>query len=146
MILPAIQEGAGKEGRQMKDISVSVTAFTATDPEEEIFARTQLAFYASTPSYRPVMDLHGWVTTAEKLSAHAARGEWDEMPVLITDEMLNEFCLTTNEAGFVSALKDKYHGMADRLTVYNPFVPGRRVEFWKQLIHQLITPGAGFIP
>lgn len=135
VILPAIQEGAGKEGRQMKDISVSVTAFTATDPEEEIFARTQLAFYASTPSYRPVMDLHGWVTTAEKLSAHAARGEWDEMPVLITDEMLNEFCLTTNEAGFVPALKDKYHGMADRLTVYNPFVPGRRVEFWKQLIH-----------
>ena len=57
------------------------------------------------------------------------------MPMLITDEMLNEFCLTTNEAGFVSALKDKYHGMADRLTVYNPFVPGRRVEFWKQLIH-----------
>ena len=59
------------------------------------FARMQIAFYASTPSYRPVMDLHGWSEIAEKLSGFAAKGEWAEMPMLITDEMLNEFCLVT---------------------------------------------------
>jgi probable F420-dependent oxidoreductase len=135
VILPAILEGTKKEGREVKDVTVSVTAFVATNQEEEKFARTQLAFYATTPSYRPVMDLHGWGTTAEKLSAYAARSEWDEMPMLITDEMLNEFCLVTDEEGLVPALKDKYLGIADRLSVYNPFVPGKRVEFWKRLIH-----------
>jgi probable F420-dependent oxidoreductase len=135
VILPAVQAGAEREGRQMKEVTVCVTAFAATDPEEEDFARSQIAFYASTPSYRAVMDLHGWGAAAEKLSAHAARGEWAKMPMLITDKMLNEFCLITHEAGFVQALKDRYKGMADRLTVYKPFIPGERDELWRKLIH-----------
>src|SRR5512146_286325 len=97
VILPAIEAGAIKERRKRKGVSVSVTAFVATTPEEMNFARAQIAFYASTPSYRAVMALHGWEDVAEKLSAHAARGEWMEMPMLITDEMLAEFCLVTEE-------------------------------------------------
>jgi probable F420-dependent oxidoreductase len=135
VLIPAIHQGAEKANRAVKDITLSVTAFVATNPEEQDFARTQIGFYASTPSYRPVMDLHGWGAAAEKLSAHAARGEWSRMPELITDEMLNEFCLVTPEANLISALKDRYHGIADRLTVYNPFIPGKRDEFWRKLIH-----------
>jgi probable F420-dependent oxidoreductase len=134
VILPAIRKGVEKGNRKRTDIAVSVTAFVATSPGEEDFARSQLAFYASTPSYRPVMDIHGWSRAAEKLSAHAARGEWPEMPALITDEMLKEFCLVTDEKNMVSALMDKYTGIADRLTVYNPFTPGERDEFWKKLV------------
>ena len=73
---------------------MTVNAFAATSPEEMDFARAQISFYASTPSYHPVMDLHGWSGVAEKLSAHAAKGEWAEMPMLITDEILNEFMYT----------------------------------------------------
>src|SRR5215467_449428 len=80
VILPAIEEGANKENRNKEDISVSATAFVATNSEEMNFARAQISFYASTPSYRPVMDLHGWSGVAEKLSAHASKGEWAEMP------------------------------------------------------------------
>ena len=101
VILPAIEEGLQKENRTRKDISISVTAFVATSPEEESFARMQIAFYASTPSYRAVMDLHGWGETAEKLSGFAAKGEWAEMPMLITDEMLREFCLVTTQEKLV---------------------------------------------
>jgi probable F420-dependent oxidoreductase len=75
VILPAIEEGAQQERRKREDVSVSVTAFVATTPDEMEFARAQIAFYASTPSYRAVMELHGWEDVAEKLSAHAARGE-----------------------------------------------------------------------
>ncbi len=134
-ILPAIEEGAKKTGRELKDIAVSVTAFVATSPEEENVARSQIAFYASTPSYRPVMDLHGWGDTAEKLSAYAARGEWDKMPMLITDRMLNEFCLVTDEASLARALKERYTGIANRLGIYNPFVPGERDGLWKKLVN-----------
>jgi probable F420-dependent oxidoreductase len=69
VILPAIREGG-------RTVSISVTAFVATTPEEMNFARAQIAFYASTPSYRPVMSLHGWGEVAEKLSTHAASSVW----------------------------------------------------------------------
>jgi probable F420-dependent oxidoreductase len=133
VVLPAIEEGATKEGRTRQDVSVSITAFVATTPEEMNLARAQLAFYASTPSYRSVMDLHGWVGIAEKLSAHAAKGEWADMPMLITDEMLSEFCLITREDQLADELKRRYDGIADRLSVYVPFVPGEKDEWWKKL-------------
>lgn len=133
VLIPAIEAGAIKERRQREDIAVSVTAFVATTPEEINFARAQLSFYASTPSYRPVMDLHGWSDAAERLSFHAAHGEWAEMPMLITDEMLDEFCVVTNEENLASELKKRYDGVADRLTLYSPFVPRERDEWWKIL-------------
>src|SRR5512142_2985127 len=72
VILPAIEAGVEKAGRKREDLCVSVTAFVATSAEEETFARSQIAFYASTPSYRSVMSLYGWGEVAEQLSAHAA--------------------------------------------------------------------------
>ena len=138
VILPAIEEGTNKERRKRKDISVSVTAFVATTSEEMNFARAQVSFYASTPSYRPVMDLHGWSSVAEKLSTHAARGEWAEMSMLITDEMLSEFCLVTEESKLAGELKKRYQGIANRLTLYTPFVPGERDEWWKKLTGEFV--------
>jgi probable F420-dependent oxidoreductase len=136
VMLPAIEEGTKKTNRKRGDVSVSVTAFVATTPEEMNFARAQIAFYASTPSYRLVMDLHGWSGVAEKLSAHASKGEWMEMPMLITDEMLNEFAVVTDEGKLADELKKRYEGLADRLTLYTPFVPGERDDWWKTLINQ----------
>jgi probable F420-dependent oxidoreductase len=137
VILPAIEEGARKANRKQEDVAISMTAFIATTPEEMNFARAQISFYASTPSYRPVMDLHGWVDVAEKLSMHAAKGEWMEMPMLITDEMLNEFCLVTEESKLADELKKRYNGIADRLTIYTPFVPGEKDEWWRGLARSL---------
>jgi probable F420-dependent oxidoreductase len=133
VILPAIEEGVIKKRRERKDVAISANVFMATTPEEMNFARAQIAFYASTPSYRPVMNLHGWSDVAEKLSTHAARGEWIEMPMLITDEMLSEFCLVTEAETLASELNKRYEGIADRLTLYTPFVPGERDEWWKRL-------------
>jgi len=137
VMLPAIEEGTNKTNRKRQDVAVSVTTFIATTPEEMNFARAQVSFYASTPSYRPVMDLHGWAGVAEKLSAYAAKGEWTEMPILITDEMLNEFCLVTEESKLADELKKRYDGIADRLTLYTPFVPEERDEWWKRLANNM---------
>jgi len=134
VILPGIVSGTAKAGRKREAVEVSVTAFAATTPEEEAFARIQIAFYASTPSYRPVMELHGWGSTAEKLSAHASRGEWSEMPQLISDEMLAEFCLLTTQEMLASDLRKRYDGIADRITLYTVFMPGERDEWWRKLV------------
>lgn len=134
VLLPAIEEGLGKAGRAREHLSLSVTAFVATTPEEENFARAQISFYASTPSYRPVFALHGWEDVAEKLSAHAARGEWGEMFGLVTDEILETFCLVTDAESLPARLQERYQGIADRLTLYTPFTPGEKDDFWKKLV------------
>ena len=134
VILPAIEEGAIKAGRKREDVMVSCTAFVATTHEEENFARGQIAFYASTPSYRPVFALHGLEEVAEQLSAHAAKGEWGEMFGLITDDILRTFCLVTDAESLPAKLKERYAGIADRLTLYTPFTPGEKDDFWKRLV------------
>jgi len=133
VILPAIEAGTAKAGRKREDVKVSVTAFVATTPEEQNFCRAQISFYASTPSYHPVMALHGWEEVAEKLSAHASKGEWGEMFGLITDEMLEAFCLVIDQANLPAALKERYAGLADRLTLYLPFTPGEKDAFWQKM-------------
>ena len=133
VILPAMEEGLQKAGRSRSDITISMSPFVATSPEEQAFARMQIAFYASTPSYQSVMDLHGWSETAQQLSGFAAKGEWAEMPMLITDEMLNEFCLVTTQEKLAEDLKKRFNGIADRLTLYTPFVPNERDDWWRQL-------------
>lgn len=137
VILPAIEEGLQRAGRNRQEIQLSVTAFVATEESEKAFARSQIAFYASTPTYHSVMELHGWGDVADRLSAHAARGEWGEMPSLISDEMLREFCLVTSPADLPAALRERYQGLADRLTLYTPFIPGEKDGFWKSLIQEL---------
>jgi len=133
VILPSIEEGLRKSGRKRSDVVVSMTPFVATTPEEQAFARMQVAFYASTPSYKPVMDLHGWGDTAGQLSGFASKGEWAEMPMLITDEMLAEFCLMTTQENLAGDLKKRFGGIADRLTLYTPFVPGEKDDWWRAL-------------
>jgi len=137
VILPAINEGAHKSGRSRADISVSVTAFVVTSPEEKSFARMQIAFYASTPSYRRVFALHGWEEIAERLSKHAARQEWGEMGELIDDEILATFAVVAAPQELATALKERYQLLADHLTLYIPFTPGERTGFWKNLIAEI---------
>lgn len=134
VILPSIEQGFVKGGRKRTDLQVSVTAFVATNAEEEMNVRAQIAFYASTPSYRPVLSLHGWEEVGERLSALAARYEWNQMPDLITREMLETFAVIAPSSHLAESLVERYEGFADRLTLYLPFVPGERDDFWRSLL------------
>ena len=137
VILPAIEQGLIKTGRTRQEIKVSTSAFIVTTPEEETFIRAQIAFYASTPSYRPVMALHGWEETASQLSALAARGRWAEMPALVSDDMLQEFAVIASPGEISAALQDRYGSVVDRLGLYIPFKPSERDDFWKNLLCSL---------
>ncbi len=134
VILPAIQQGAEKSGRGRAKVAVSVTALVVCSPEDDLFVRSQIAFYASTPSYRAVMALHGWEEVAARLSKHASRGEWGEMPSLISDEMLATFAVVATLDELPAALRQRYAGLADRLGLYIPFQPGQRDELWKRFV------------
>jgi probable F420-dependent oxidoreductase len=134
IVLPALEAGARSTGRAREDLSVFVTPFVASTPEERQFVRQQIAFYASTPSYRPVMALHGWEDVAEKLSSLASRRDWGEMPGLIRDEMLEVFATLASAEELAGALKARYSGLADRLALYLPFFSGDGGGFWETFL------------
>jgi len=137
VVRPEIDAGAARGGRAPGDIRLCVTALTATDDDEAGFVRSQIAFYASTPTYRPVMAHHGWGETADRLRELARRAAWGEMPELITDEMLSTFAVVAPEADLAAALLERYRGLADRLSLYLPYSPGSRDAFWRRLVEQM---------
>jgi probable F420-dependent oxidoreductase len=133
-ILPNIGLGLQKAGRTREQIQVSSAIFVATNETEKEMVRAQISFYASTPSYHPVMDLHGWTDTREKLSSLAAHKEWGDMPAQITDGMLEHFCVSASPEELASAIKTRYTGLLDRITLYTPFEPGQDMEKWSELV------------
>lgn len=134
--LPNIEAGLKRYGRTRGDIALSSAIFTATNDAEKEMARAQISFYASTPTYRPVLEVHGWGETGERLSALAARGKWAEMPVQISDEMLNEVAVLADSDDELGArIKDRYSGLLDRVSCYSSFQPDQDRTRWIKLIN-----------
>jgi hypothetical protein len=96
--------------------------------------RMQIAFYASTRTYKPVLDAHGWGDVCPRLSEKAAKGEWGAMAKDITDEMLAEFAVTGSPEEVPALLKAKYDGVLDRLMFYHADRPGQQDARWRKII------------
>lgn len=139
VVLPNIEEGAKKNGRARQDVVVACTCFVAIGENEQARAgmreamRSQIAFYASTPTYHSVMDIHGWSKEREQLTALASKAQWDEMTKVINDEMLSEFVVegTWDDVGVT--VRKKYEGLADRVSLYLPFSPDANDSQWTKV-------------
>jgi probable F420-dependent oxidoreductase len=122
--LPAVASGLAASGRQRADFQLSYPAFVVTgDTDEQISTadastRKQIAFYASTPAYRPVLDLHGWGDVQPELNVLSKRGEWDEMGRRITDEMLDAFAVTGTPEEIPVLLHRRFGDLIDRISMY----------------------------
>lgn len=139
LVIPAIEDGATAAGRHRADIALSSAVFVATgrnQPEMDAAiaaVRQQVSFYASTPDYAAVMDLHGWSAVREELSRLASRKQWADMPALVSDEMVDAFAVVCPPQELSARLRAKYAGVLDRITLYMPFDPKQR-ELWKLLL------------
>lgn len=140
VVLPNVEQGLEKAGRQRREIelSSSILAIPTDDPNEaakyESEVRQQISFYASTPPYRPVFDLEGWGDIADQLKSLAARGRWNEMPTLITDEMLDRLAVRGSWAELLGQVLRKYAGLLDRVSYYFPVVPGENEDAWRATV------------
>jgi probable F420-dependent oxidoreductase len=83
--------------------------------------RKQLAFYGSTPAYRPVLDHHGWGDLQPALQQLSRRGEWDEMASLIDEELLGTFAIVAAPDRVADAIRTRFDGAVDRFTLYTPY-------------------------
>ena len=119
--IPALQRGLDRAGRQRAQFQVSGPVFVVTGRDEgEMTAaaaayRKQIAFYASTPAYRRVLDLHGWGDLQPELRRLSLAGAWDAMADLVDDEMLGAFAVVAPIDKVAAALAHRCDGVLDRV-------------------------------
>src|SRR5208282_1170071 len=99
-VIPNVEIGLQKAGRSRKDFTIASTAFViAGKTKDEIehakaAVRQQIAFYASTRTYKVVLDMHGFGDVSARLNEKAAKGDWMGMANEITDEMLDIYTIS----------------------------------------------------
>ena len=124
VVLPRMEEGANAAGRSVEDVARITVVFVVTgESESEIGATTaavksQIAFYASTPAYAPVLETHGW-DVGEELAQMSRRGQWDQMGSLITDEILHEVAVVAPIDEVGEAIRKRYGSRVQRVGYYS---------------------------
>ncbi len=87
----------------------------------EAGVRGQIAFYGSTPAYKPVLELHGWGGLADELNALSRRQAWAEMGALISDDVLGAFAVAGSPAEVAAALHARFGDVITRISLYTPY-------------------------
>ncbi|OBY32534.1 TIGR03617 family F420-dependent LLM class oxidoreductase [Mycolicibacter kumamotonensis] len=142
--LPALRRGRAAGGEDTRDgFEISGLPFIVTGTDSaavrvaDAAVRRQIAFYGSTPAYRPVLDVHGWGDLAEDLSVLSKRNAWDEMGRRITDEMLHEFAIVAPPRRVAEEVLARYGDVLTRTGCYAPYpVPEG---FWQPIMYEVRT-------
>ncbi len=128
--IPAVEAGLATSGRSRSEFQVAHLALIATGrTEEEATAarqavRQQIAFYGSTPAYKPVLELHHWGDLADELhtlSRSRRDGKWEAMAGLVSDDVLNTFAVVAEPGQVAAELIRRFGRLADRLKFYAPY-------------------------
>ncbi|MEO5840009.1 MAG: TIGR03617 family F420-dependent LLM class oxidoreductase [Acidimicrobiales bacterium] len=125
--VPRIEAGLAASGRDRANftLGVDVMACVYGNEAERVVAengcRSNLAFYASTPSYRVTLDAHGWGDLQPELNRMTKIGRWADMPQLIDDALLDTLCIRGTPAEAGRALRQRYAGIADRVSLSVPY-------------------------
>ena len=138
-LIPHVEEGLSKAGRKRQDFTIFTTAFVifgrnqAEIERAKAGVRQQISFYASTRTYKVVLDMHGWGDTAYKLNGLAGRGDWAAMPKLISDEMLEVYAVTGTYDNIADKMHERYDGLLDRVAFYVPYKAAFDDAAWSKL-------------
>lgn len=145
--IPTLQRGREKGDRADEHFEIGASPFViAGDTEAEIAngvetVRQQIAFYGSTPAYRPVLDLHGWGDLHEQLNALTKSGRWDKLAECISDEVLHEFAIVGTLEHAVQEMQRRYGDLATRITL--PAPAGVSDERWSAALTNLRCLSSG---
>lgn len=122
--VPALEDGLARSGRDRGDFEIAMPLFTVTGRNDAemarsaAFCKTQIAFYGSTPAYRPVLDHHGWGDAHDELHRLSKEGKWAEMGDVIDDTMLSAFAVVGGLDELGPAIVERFDGVVDRIQFY----------------------------
>ncbi len=140
-MLPALDAGLARAGRTRADLDVICAVLTVTADTEEEFervklaARKQLAFYGSTPAYRPTLDCEGWGDLHLELNRMSKQGRWDDMTELIDDEVLEAIAVVGERAEIADKLRERFAGVADGVSLTHNRAPDPH--HWADVVAEL---------
>lgn len=117
--MTAVDEGLAAGGRTRADLAI-VPEIIVSVGEDHTATRQLLAFYGSTPAYRPVLDIHGWGDLQPELNALSKQGRWSEMGALIDDDVLHTIAACGTPAQVAAHIRDRVDGISDRICIYQP--------------------------
>ena len=138
-VLPHVEQGLKKAGRSRKDFQIGTTAFVIVGRNQDEIERAkagvrqQIAFYASTRTYKVVLDMHGWGEVSARLNQKAAQGDWGGMAKEITDEMLDAYAVVGTYEDIADKVMRRYDGLLDRVGFYIPYRAGLDDAEWRKL-------------
>lgn len=140
--LPALRSGRAAAGADtLAGFEISGLPFIVTGTGRasvraaDVAVRNQLAFYGSTPAYRPVLDAHGWGDLGDEWNVLAKRGAWDDMGRRVTDELLHEFAIVAPPERVAEQLLTRYGDIFTRTGCYAPYpVPDG---FWEPIMREV---------
>jgi probable F420-dependent oxidoreductase len=136
--IPALERGRAKGGKTMEGYEIVGPSFVVTGTDENELAdaskgtKQQIAFYGSTPAYKPVLDLHGWGGLQDELNALSKQGKWEEMGELIDDEILTTFAVVGEPESIGPELHARYGDCIQRISFYAPYRSDP--ERWKKVL------------
>jgi probable F420-dependent oxidoreductase len=117
--MPSVCKGLEAGGRQPDGFAV-LPEIIVSAGDDHAAARRLLAFYGSTPAYRPVLAAHGWENLQPELNALSKQGRWQDMGGLIDDEMLHTIAACGTPADVARHIRDRVDGVADTVFLYQP--------------------------
>jgi len=121
VMLPAAAEGAARTGRDPAKLTVAMKPLVATAPDAAALARkvadvrARVAFYCSTPAYRPAFEAHGLGDLADELAVLSKQQRWEEMPGRISEEVLHTFATVGTYDEIGRRLAERYGGLVHRI-------------------------------
>ena len=139
--LPALEEGLTAAGRDRSAVAVTLPGLVVSGGDEREFAsaaaavKATIAFYGSTPAYRPVLELHGWEDLADELhtlSVGRREDKWTAMRDLVDDEGLAAFAVVAAPDDVAAGVHDRYDGLVDRFSVYASYPAP--LDLWDPLV------------
>ena len=100
--------------------------------------RAQIAFYASTPAYRVVLDVHGWGDLQPRLRDLTRSGDWAAMSSLVDDDLLHAVAVVAEPHQVADEIRRRYRAVLDRVALNAPYVAPP--EMWQQIAFDLRQP------
>ncbi len=82
--------------------------------------RGLIAFYASTPAYRPVLDVHGWGDLQVRLRDLTRAGDWAALPGAVPDEVVDTIGLVGRPDEVAAGLRRRFARCA-RVALSTPY-------------------------
>ena len=125
--LPALERGRARSGARQGPIEVSLPVMIATGADDVAMdaaisaVRGQIAFYASTPAYKVVLDVHGWGDLQPRLRDLTRSGDWAGMASVVHDDLLEAVAIVAPPDRVAEEIRHRYSDVLDRVALNAPY-------------------------